>query len=250
MNFGDLTSALINLGKKSILEQLPFESPGYEKDDVRYRENDATLAYLLDLRIPQLLEKDGIVPEELEDQIIARIEQLYDPVTNYGPIRYHGDPYERGRVEAQQNGYWSYDGKETLRQKMERGLNDVYPEPDMFAGRCSIFSKGREAAWTHVNFQLSTWAGQRYMETKNNKYKDLQKKYLMRGLSMVTGQGEYTLVHDGKNILVQKIGPYLVPEVIYSFDTSTLPGPFTPLNWGTALLHKALVTYRETVSTF
>lgn len=251
---GQFATALSHRGKSILARGIPYESPFYEEFDPRHRQMDMAIGYLLELTIPQVLGEitvgEGTISdasataETTETLILSMIEGLADERTR-GVRRYIHDSYQAAD-------FWTHRVMDELRKLYsDATANSDFSKAAHFVGRNEIVGEGPEAAWTHPNFQISVWAGKRYRETGDEKYKLLQKEYLMRGLSMVTGEKEYTLVHDGKGIHVEELPAYRVPECYITISTSDgdmiLPGPFTPLNWGVALLHKALVGMRETI---
>ena len=68
---------------------------------------------------------------------------------------------------------------------------------------------------------------------------------------MITRDDDLSILQTPAGVTIQKLPPR-VPECYITLRSSSnqeyiLPGPFTPLNWATALLHKAVVDMRQSI---
>ncbi len=221
-NFKDQIASLLERSEAVIAKNFPYESPGYEEEDPRYRRADSALIALLEL---------DLVSSEQEEPLLAQILSLKDSRTR-AQCRYRDD---------------SYQGTGFFRPSTVAKLREYYGAPSGessgagdFVMRRKIVPEGPEAAWLHFLFQLSSWAGRRYIETGDEKYFEMQKENLLDGLSLVTGDNEYTLHADNDgHVEVIALAPYLFPEC-YITDMApdgqqlVFPSPHTPLNWATA----------------
>ena len=230
LSFSQLAEKLLDNGSKRLAKLLPFESPGYPKKDLRYRQSDATLIYALLHNIPQFIgtrlgkSKSWILG--LERKILASVMKLRDPQTG-GIARYKNDAYQRV----------SFFTHETIFK-----LSELYGTPSgnaslHFAGREKIVPKGREAAWTHFVWQLCAWSAERYKNTQDKKYLRFAHERLVDGLRLITGKKEVSIDQDisGKPRIIP-IKEGLIPECYISERSANkkdliFPSPHTPLNW-------------------
>lgn len=202
---------------KSAMEML--ERAGAEKlnsiapdeEPFNHRQEDATLIYLLQLNIPDYLrEKFGRDAAELERELCAYIGSLHDP--NTGGLR--------------------------------RYFNDHYQRCGWFRG--SVDRTGPEAAWSHPAWQLSAWAGERFRDTGNAPYFEMQKHFFREALRTITGTGEWSAEEfDGERRVIP-VKPCLIPECIIGERHPDgriirFPSPHTPLNWAVAEAISAFV---------
>lgn len=223
---------LLQKGVEVVARQLPFESPGYPKDDPRYREADAALIYLLQLDYPawlaEYLGNNEAWAQELETKLLAQINRLSDPYTG-GIRRYLQD---------------SYQGINFFFPSTAEQLKQLYGSPSAdasghgtFVGRRELVPAGREAAWAHFAWQLSAWAGRRYHETGKQHYAVLQTNYLQRELKLITGRNEVSIDLDATGqARVIDIPAWRIPEAHLAVigrgeELLTIPSPHTPLNW-------------------
>jgi hypothetical protein len=230
-----------------LAEGMPFESSSYKKTDLRYREADGVLIYLLQLNYPAFL--CGLVGANpslavgLEKAIVRQVESLFDRATG-GFHRYANDTYQR-------SGFFRF---ETV-----KGLEDLYGAPSgdassYFGEREHIVPAGRMAAWTHLTWQLSAWAGRRYLETKKRSYLSMNRKYFIHGLRLITGKNEISIdqASDG-GLRIVSIPEFRMPEC-YISDRShrgrdlVFPSPHTPLNWAVAEMTDAFSVRKEVLA--
>lgn len=230
---------------KVMVEDLPFESPSYKRRDPRYREADAALIYLLQIHYPQFLATRAGFSEKwaesLEKRVVATVATLDDKATG-GIARYANDTYQR-------QGYF--------RNLIARKLSELYGAPSgdassHFVDRERIVPRGRKAMWTHFVWQLAAWAGRRYIETRNARYRTMHERYFARGLSLITGPKEASVEQNQAGISqVITIPPFRMPECYISDlapkrGTLIFPSPHTPLNWSVAEMYDAF-SVRELV---
>lgn len=219
-NFHQTCAALITQGLSALTRQLPFEAPLYEKESPRFREADALLLYLFMTDMP--------LTQEQEEQILAQVRRLEDPVSG-GILRYHNDTYQR-------QGYFRntvvYDLKQIMGAPSGNASGDA-----AFTSRTQLLSSGRQAAWVHPIWQLSWLMGKRYHETSQERYWHMQRAYFERGLKSVTGHHEVSL-SEGEDGYFQVISlPSLRITEAYLTDVGSdgkeyiFPSPHTPLNW-------------------
>lgn len=215
---------------KVMSRDLPYESRPYSKRDPRYRESDGALIYLLQLDYPKFLaersKRTQAWAASLEAKILSGILSLTDSKSG-GIYRYGNDSYQR-------SGFF--------RHTVTAALAELYGAPSgdasaHFSGRDRIVPKGRKAAWTHFVWQLSAWAGQRYLETGNTRYQQLHTTLFKRGLGFVTGSNEVSLeqISNGRS-RVFRVPKYRMPECFIadigpSGRELIFPSPHTPLNW-------------------
>jgi hypothetical protein len=216
---------------KAIVADLPFESPGYPSNALRYRKADAALLYLLELGYPEFLAaragKDASWAKKLEQSIIAQVLSLQDDRSG-ALYRYANDSYQR-------SGYF--------RNLTVARLNELYGSPlsdasEHFGGRGRIISTGRKAAWTHPVWQLASWAGQRWLNTKRAEYRRMHDRFFLQGLKLVSGSSKSIDVTSDGLARIISIAAWRMPECYISDSTSNgievvFPSPHTPLNWAT-----------------
>lgn len=103
--------------------------------------------------------------------------------------------------------------------------------------RQEIVPEGSSAAWTHFNAQISAWAGRRYLETGSDFYLNRATETFNRTIAMITGEGEYHILLDGRGeYQVKPVTSGRLPEcisIIITKDGSviTTPSPNTQLDW-------------------
>jgi hypothetical protein len=235
LTFEELTTELLHEGLAALKQQLPFESPCEDTDDPRHREGDAALLYALQLRIPDQLARNGFLKEEeanlLERKILEEVLKLQDETT--GAIcRYKKDSYQR-------EGYFRNETVVKLRE-LYGGASGEASGADDFVERDRIVPDGREAMWLHFVFQTSAFAGRKFEESGDQYWKDLHQECLLKGLSLVTGEGEHSLGESSSgDIECIEIPPFRIPECYISDtledgQTIVFPSPHTPLNWAVA----------------
>jgi len=215
---------------KAMICDLPHESPRYPRSDVRYREGDGTLIYLLLLGYPQFLAeragKDARWAAALEQKLLKEILKLVDSASG-GIYRYARDSYQR-------SGFF--------RNETAAKLTELFggPSGDASSGmraRERIVPKGRKAAWTHLAWQLSAWSGERYLATGAKRYRALHERLFQRGLGFITGRGEASidLGSDGISRIITlpacRMPECFIADVGPSGRERIFPSPHTPLNW-------------------
>ncbi|HSX00421.1 MAG TPA: hypothetical protein VLH38_05285, partial [Patescibacteria group bacterium] len=254
--FHDQVEHMLDQGLHEVGRRLPFESPDYDKNSVKYREEDAALNYVLMYGLPQMLAaknipigKDQQILSEyqIEDLVLARLESLIDPET-CGMLRYKGDSYQRlnfhtGVVQKIVGAIKARVKREATESGGEVNLEDKQQLRDL------LTPQGREASWIHPLGQLSSWATKRYMEALQEgdapgvqRYCQLGVRYLNYNLSNVTGSGQWNTAQDADGAYqLRAIKPYRVPECLITYQsadgtTCTVASPHTPLNWGSVML--------------
>ena len=255
-SFHDQVEHMLDRGLHEVGRRLPFESPDYNKNSVKYREGDAALAYVLMYGLPQMLAAKNIpigkdqqilTEYEIEDLILAQLESLIDPETN-AVLRYKGDSYQRlnfhtGIVQRIVGAIKTRVKKEATESGGEVNLEDKQLLRDL------LTPEGREAAWVHPLGQLSSWAAKRYLEAMQNgdavgmqRYRGLSVRYLNYNLSNLTGEAQWNTALDEQGTYqLRPIKPYRVPECLITYQaadgrTCTVASPHTPLNWGSVML--------------
>jgi len=254
--FHDQVEHMLDQGLHEVGRRLPFESPDYDKNSVKYREEDAALTYVLMYGLPQMLAAKNIPigkdqrilsEHQIEDLVLARLESLIDPET-YGMLRYKGDSYQRlnfhtGVVQKIVGAIKARVKREATESGGEVNLEDKQQLRDL------LTPQGREASWVHPLGQLSSWATKRYMEALQEgdapgmqRYRQLGVRYLNYNLSNVTGSAQWNTALDADGAYqLRAIKPYRVPECLIAYQsadgtTCTVASPHTPLNWGSVML--------------
>lgn len=233
--FRDVVAFLDSKASVAMLRDLPFESPAYPKRDPRFRREDAALIYLLELDYVAFLGdkvgKSARWIRAMEERLLAVIVSLQDPRTG-GIARYRNDSYQR-------SGFF--------RALTVAKLNALYGAPSgdsstHFTERGRIVPKGRTAAWTHFVAQLAAWAGRRFLETGEGRYRTLHERFFRQSLALVTASKERSLDLDSKGrVRTISIPEWRMPECYISDRDGrgrelVFPSPHTPLNWATAEL--------------
>lgn len=219
----EVAEILLQEGRQALATRLPFECPDYDASDPHYREADAALIYLLCLDIPSLLSQPAA-----EGKILEQIERLTDSRT--GGIRRYLDD--------------SYQGKSFFRNEIVLYLTEVYGAPagdasgaDQWVNRRKVVPEGPEAGWTHFVWQMSAWAGKRYVETRDKKYLNMQQNYFTRGLRLITGSNEVSIEQTPEGSMrVFDVPAWRIPEAYLTDEGPNgeelvFPSPHTPLNW-------------------
>ncbi len=232
---------------RQMLEDLPFESPGYSRTDPRYRESDGALIYLLQIEYLDFLAlragKGSKWKEAMEKKILGLLVRLDDPKTG-GIARYENDSYQR-------LGFF--------RNLTVRKLQDLYGAPSgdassHFVGRGKAVPKGRTAMWTHFVWQLAAWSGKRSLEDPDIRFRVLHEFFFARGLALITGKKEVSIDVDARGkARIIKIPAWRMPECYISEVSPTkgtlvFPSPHTPLNWSIAEMEEAFRIRKLVVS--
>jgi hypothetical protein len=257
LSTGDL-AAMYDNGLHELGRRLPFESPDYPKDSIKYREADAALAYVLMYGIPKLLADEEIpigprreIMDEhaIEDLVLQELTSLIDPETG-AMRRYDGDSYQRVNFHTSGVQKTIANIKRTVKQEAGSGEIDLDKKQLL---RGELTPKGREAAWTHPLGQLSAWAAKRSIQAYKNgqsddtqRYRMLSIRFLNHALASVTGENDWHAVLDANNrYTVQKASANRLPECYVTYETPDgktfiVPSPHTPLNWSSAMLKEAV----------
>lgn len=254
--FYEQVEYMLDQGLREVGRRLPFESPDYDKNSVKYREADAALAYVLMYGLPQMLAAKNIPigkdqktasEYEIEDIVLKQIESLIDQKT-HGILRYKGDSYQRvnfhtGVVQKIIGAIKARVKSEAAEAGMEVNLEQKQALRDL------LTPQGREASWVHPLGQVSSWAAKRHIEALRandelgaERYRRLSLRYLNYNLSNVTGGSTYnTALNAEGKYQIKPIKPYRVPECLITYQTAngdacTVASPHTPLNWGSVML--------------
>lgn len=237
-----LWQARIQSLQEKILNEIdrafPFESPDYESTDPRYREADSALLYFFQTStLSALSKRRGVSLESLEDQLLQQIKSVIDPLS--GALRrYLGDSY-------QGQSYFRFRTQEQLRN-YSAGPSGDFSAASEFVARGRVVPAGREAAWTHFVWQLVSWAGERYLETGSDKYREIMNRHFLTGIALITGNGEKSIDSDAEGVFrVIPIPSFRIPEAYISEkdalgNTLLFPSPHTPLNWAVGEAVRAL----------
>ncbi len=258
-DFTTRVGTMVDAGLREIGRRIPFESPDYELDSIRYRRADATLVYLLMYGLPELLAEARVpigeparpmTAREVETVVLDALLPLADPVTG-GFIRYAEDSYQRVNFHTHEVQATVRAIKEDIRADAEARGGDVdLDRKQVMRGR--LTPRGREAAWTHPLGQLAAWAARRSLHTRSSdpeqarNYREFAVRHLNSMLATVTGEDQWhAVLREDDGYHVREVPPYRVPEcyVTYRDDQGNeliVPSPHTPLNWSTAMLRTAL----------
>lgn len=254
--FYDQVEHMLDKGLHEVGRRLPFESPDYDKNSVKYREADAALAYVLMYGLPQML-ADKNIPigkdqqilseHQIEDLVLKQLDSLIDSQT-HGMLRYKGDSYQRinfhtatvqgivDAIKARVKGDAAESGGEVNLEDKQMLRNLLTPQ-------------GQEACWVHPLGQLSAWAAKRSLEALQGgdrqnaeRYRLISLKYFNYNLSNITGDNQWNTARDANGeYQLRAIKPYRVPECLITYQaadgkTYTVASPHTPLNWGSVML--------------
>lgn len=254
--FHEQVEYMLDQGLREAGRRLPFESPDYDKDSMKYREGDAALAYVLMYGLPQMLaaknipigkDQQVLSEHEIEDLVLGQIELLRDPATN-GILRYKGDSYQRLNFHTDTVQQVVGAIKERVKKEAADSGREVNLEDKQML-RDLLTPEGREASWVHPLGQLSSWAAKRSLEAIRagdtlgaERYRQLSVRYLNYNLSNVTGDGKWNSALDTNGVYrMREIKPYRVPECLITYqsadgETCIVASPHTPLNWGSVML--------------
>lgn len=248
-----LARGLAELGRR-----LPYESPDYQSESVKYRLGDAALVYVLMYDIPKLLADMGVPigqkqarlsREAIENLVLDQLSELDDPVTG-GVLRYKDDSYQRVNFHTNEVQLIIKKIKEYIALSAAGEEIDLDEKQTL---RNALTPKGKEAAWTHPLGQLASWAAHRALEcldegndTAATHYENLATIYLNRSLSLVTGAKQWhaTLSKNGYYEL-RSVPAFRLPECYVTYhtpagETFDVPSPHTPLNWSSAMTRQAI----------
>ena len=211
-----MAQACVIAGYETLERQLPFESPEYERDDVRYRQADAALLALV---YPARLER---LTTGQRDGILETVGRLLRPA---GVLRYQNDAYQCA-------GYWNT-AEETTEHESR---TDDCSRPEDFAARAKGRPADGEAEWFFDSWLALAWL-RRFEQSKSPSDRTRAEQHVARALRQRTPPG--VVGADGKPV------PYgAFPEsynvVFHGGQRSYLPSPITPLNWAKASLALAL----------
>jgi hypothetical protein len=250
---------MVRSGLEELGQRWPYESPDYERRDIKYREADAALTYGLMYDIPDLLEEyqipiaclDGLPASAitLEHLLLEQLDSLIDPETG-SMKRYVRDSYLRRNfltheIQANVATIKAHVAKLALRHGTEPNLEMKQHLRD------NVVPRGREAAWPHPVAQLSAWAARRQIRAQNlgqsfeaERYHRLSIKYLNQAARSITGTQQYHVVRqeDG-SYGVQQVAAFRVPEAMVTYSDKKgdliVPSPHTQLNWAAATMGEA-----------
>lgn len=230
----------------ALVRDLPFESPCYPQRDLRYREGDAALIYLLMLDYPKFLAeragKNEAWAARLERKILGLVLKLVDRKSG-GIYRYANDSYQR-------SGFF--------RNETIQALNRLYGSPSgdassQFAARDKIVPRGRKAAWTHFVWQLAAWSGERFVQSGSSRYLKLHERFFRAGLGLITGAKELSCDINANGLArIIKVPSLRMPEC-YIADRAPsgreiiFPSPHTPLNWAIGEMFNAFRVREQVV---
>lgn len=221
----DMLGLLIEQAACRLKKSLPHESPSYNRNDIRYREEDSALIYALMLDLFPLVDREN--HHQLREATIASVESL---VGEHGAMRYRGD---------------SYQGLSYYTNKVSGMLSELYDSPsgdssghEEFRRRGEIVPAGYEAQWTHFIWQLSSVFGQLYRRYGVEEYAHKQEFYWNKGLSLITGEGEASLQQVNGKMEVFRLPAFRLPECynseLHKEEVFVYPSLHTPLYWSVA----------------
>lgn len=254
--FHDQVEHMLDQGLHEVGRRLPFESPDYDEDSVKYREGDAALAYVLMYGLPQILaaknipigkDQEIMTEYQIEDLVLAEIESLIDPET-HAVLRYKGDSYQRNNFHTGAVQETVEAIKVRVKSEAAESGGEVNLEDKQML-RNLLTPQGREACWVHPLGQLSSWAAGRHLEALQEgdtqgaqRYRQISLRYFNYNLSNVTGDNQWNTARDASGAYqLHAIKPYRVPECFITYQTAdgetcTVASPHTPLNWGSVML--------------
>ena len=227
-----------NKALKKINIDFPFESSNYPKDNVKYREADASLIYLLNYDIPKFLSENlKEHPQEYYIKLILEQIERLDTKEKRGIKRYLTDSYQR-------NNYFSQNTVDKL-SEFHSTPSGNFSALASFIQRDKLIDQGQEAAWTHFIWQLASFGFKKYKENKDNFYYEIGFYYFNYGLSLITGpnQTSYT-IKDNKSVS-KEIKEFLIPECYIVHNDKIIPSPHSPLNWSIAECINAITQYNK-----
>lgn len=254
--FYDQVEHMLDQGLHEVGRRLPFESPDYDKNSVKYREADAALAYVLMYGLPQMLAAKNIpigkdqkimTEQQIEDLVLEQLDSLIDPQT-HGMLRYKGDSYQRVNFHTATVQETVDAIKARVKSEAAESGGEVNLEDKQML-RNLLTPQGREACWVHPLGQLSSWAASRYLEALQKgdtqgaqRYRQISLRYFNYNLSNVTGDNQWNTARDVSGTYqLHTVKPYRVPECFITYQaadgkTCTVASPHTPLNWGSVML--------------
>jgi hypothetical protein len=259
-DFTQTLDTMLDEGLTEIGRRLPYESPDYNADSVKFREADVALAYVLMYNLPELLADANVLVgpsaktmtvQEIEAFVLNELSTLFDAETN-GIIRYEKDSYQE--VNFHTDGIqWIIKAIKNIVKKDADETGQEINLDKKQALRGNMTPKGKAAAWTHPLGQLSAWAASRSLTAMHDNtpdeaalYRDLSTQFLNRSLSTITGENQWhaTLDENGQYTITQ-VPPYKLPECNVSYKSTTgeifsTPSPHTPLNWSSAMTKQAI----------
>lgn len=277
-SFDDALDIMIRRGLTTIGQQLPFESPGYPKDSIKYREADASLLNLLDYDIPALLAEyetpikcggnHAMGERAIEDLLLEQVDTLHDNVTN-GDRRYGIPGEKRGRDTYLGPGYnmnerlQLINGEDGLKERLDQAANGGPVDLDMKAElREEIVPDGEAAAWVIPPAQKGAWAARKLLNlliadnaTESLSIQDIQRydriarNELNNTLANVTGYDEVQPMLNGNGFCeVKPVTPFRIPEcrwrIVPGGDINDIvASPNTPLNWPVGLTAEMIEIY-------
>lgn len=252
-----LVERLLRQGLHELASRLPYESSDYPEDDIRYRQADAALVYVLLYHLPELFEKftipvgeRGVLSvEEIEVMVLDQLAVLDDAATG-GMRRYAGDSYQRLNFHTEEVQWVVRAIKQKVQAdaQMTRGPVD-YAMKQRFRGE--LTPSEYEAAWTHPLGQLAAWAARQSLrKDAPTRYRAHAERFLNRTLALVTGEMQWHIVREEDEYAVLPAPAFALPECYIAYrhkekDAVFVPSPHTPLNWSSAMLRLAVGLLRE-----
>ncbi len=222
--FGSELAGLIDRGYERLQMQLPFESPAYAPEGLKYRKADAAL---LNLIYPCKL---GRLTLEQKRAVLREVSVL---VREMGVIRYEGDAYQSGN-------YWKQSSEATT--SIDARTDDHSGE-GAFSSRAQNLIPGTEAQWFFDSW-ISQCYGILYLQTGEPSDLERQVAHFNRALCQITGNGEVGA--DGK-----RVQDFSLPEsynlLVEGEAREFAPSPITPLNWSKACLALAIKALRLSI---
>lgn len=263
--FSKTIEILLEKGTQRLLKKdhsLVLQECQYPLSDPRFRSSDATIIYLLDYPVLDFLakrqNKDSDWIETQEKRILKSLETLEDSI-NGGIKRYLLDAYMDGNQESN---YFDNKTSYCLTKKVYAksasstisGANEAAANQFLLRRKEVSGNAGTEANWVHPVAQIASWAGRRYLETKNKSYQAIQHKFYRQLIGLITDENEKTISNEGpKNTsLVKSIQKACVPEAYITFPTSKkgtirCAGSHSPLNWAVAETIRATAYLKESL---
>lgn len=261
VDFSVILDDLIRKGLGELGARLPGESPDYDKNSVKFRDNDAALVYVLRYDVARLLAEsktpmraNGDRPMQagaIEDMILDQLETLIDKDTN-GMIRYRDDSYQRVNFHTNTVRAVIKNIKRTVQQEAAaRGSEIDLDKKQELRGRLTPI--GKCATWTHPLGQVSSWAAKCARVSWRDgdaisaaRYQEMSARFLNRALSTITGTNQWHAVLGKDDAYeIKKVAAYKLPECYIAYETPKgevffAPSPHTPLNWSSAMLKEAV----------
>lgn len=260
----DFTNALdrmLQSGLEELGKRLPYESPDYSKDSIKYREADAALMYVLMYDIPELLaeaevpvgpSRQPMTRRQIEDMVFDQIVSLLDPETNCAD-RYEKDSYQRVDFHTHETQQIITDIKNEVKKTAEETGQEIDLDKKQIL-RGERTPNGKQAAWIHPLGQIAGgYAAKQCLKAigrgdfeESHEYRSLSIMTINDALSNVTGEEQYYVVLGENNeYIVKQAPPYRLPECKVAFSINEnehflAASSNTPLNWASATVMHAV----------